>query len=112
MAAAAIEAIARRVRPEGMDAETAAVHDFCIERHMNKRVSDATYARALALLGEQGVVDLMGINGYYTLLAMVMNGAQTALPPSSAAPLPDWRRLKPALPWPLLPASSRRRTGR
>ena len=89
VAAAAIEAIARRVRPEGMDEEAAAVHDFCIELHVRKRVSDATYARALALFGEQGVVDLMGINGYYTLLSMVMNGAQTAVPPSSAAPLPD-----------------------
>ena len=89
VAAAAIEAIARRVRPEGMDEEAAAVHDFCIELHVHKRVSDAAYARALALFGEQGVVDLMGINGYYTLLSMVMNGAQTAVPPSSAAPLPD-----------------------
>ena len=89
VAAAAIEAIARRVRPEGMDEEAAAVHDFCIELHVHKRVSDDTYARALALFGEQGVVDLMGINGYYTLLSMVMNGAQTAVPPSSAAPLPE-----------------------
>ena len=38
--------------------------------------------------GEQGVVDLMGVNGYYTFLAMVMNTAQTEAPPSSAAPLP------------------------
>jgi 4-carboxymuconolactone decarboxylase len=35
------------------------------------------------------VVDLMGVNGYYTLLAMVMNGARTVAPPSTAAPLPD-----------------------
>jgi 4-carboxymuconolactone decarboxylase len=31
----------------------------------------------------------MGINGYYTFLAMVMNAAQSAAPPSTAAPLPD-----------------------
>jgi 4-carboxymuconolactone decarboxylase len=52
-------------------------------------VSDRTYADALALFGEQGVVDLMGVNGYYTFLAMVMNTAQTEVPPSVAAPLPD-----------------------
>jgi 4-carboxymuconolactone decarboxylase len=34
-------------------------------------------------------VDLMGLNGYYTFLAMVMNTARTAVPPSSVAPLPD-----------------------
>jgi len=37
--------------------------------------------------GEKGVTDLMGINGYYTLLAMVMNGARSAAPPSTATPL-------------------------
>jgi 4-carboxymuconolactone decarboxylase len=46
------------------------------------------YENALALFGEQGVVDLMGVNGYYTFLAMVMNAAQTEAPPSSADPLP------------------------
>jgi 4-carboxymuconolactone decarboxylase len=55
----------------------------------DRRVSDRVYADALALFGEQGVVDLMGVNGYYTFLAMVMNTAQTAAPPSNAAPLPD-----------------------
>jgi 4-carboxymuconolactone decarboxylase len=31
----------------------------------------------------------MGLNGYYTFLAMLMNTAQTAVPPSEAAPLPE-----------------------
>jgi 4-carboxymuconolactone decarboxylase len=60
-----------------------------MELHRDKGVSDRTYGEALALFGEQGVVDLMGLNGYYTFLAMVMNTACTAVPPSSAAPLPD-----------------------
>ena len=84
-----IAAVARGERPRAMLVDEAAVHDFCVELHRDKRVSDATYAQALALFGEQGVVDLMGLNGYYTFLAMVMNAAQTAAPPSSAAPLPE-----------------------
>ncbi|MGJ9417123.1 carboxymuconolactone decarboxylase family protein [Massilia sp. CMS3.1] len=84
-----INAIARRARPEGMLVDESVVHDFCIELHQNKEVSDRTYADAVALFGEQGVVDLMGLNGYYTLLAMVMNTARTAVPVSSAAPLPE-----------------------
>jgi len=84
-----IEAIARRERPRAMQADEAAVHDFCIELHQHKAVSDHAWAAALALFGEHGVVDLMGISGYYTLLAMVMNGARTAAPASSAAPLPE-----------------------
>jgi 4-carboxymuconolactone decarboxylase len=84
-----IEAIGRRERPSGMLLDESVVHDFCIELHQNKQVSDDTYAAAVALFGEQGVVDLVGLNGYYTFLAMVMNTARTAVPVSSAAPLPD-----------------------
>ena len=83
-----IDAIAQRRKPHGLQDDEAAVYDFCIELHQLKRVTDDTYARALALFGEHGVVDLMGINGYYTFLAMVMNTAQTRTPPSSVAPLP------------------------
>jgi len=84
-----IAAIARRERPENMLVDEAVVHDFCIELHQNKQVSDHTYGEALALFGEQGVVDLMGLNGYYTFLAMVMNTARTEMPVSSATPLPE-----------------------
>lgn len=81
--AAVVDAIAQGRRPDGMREEEAVVHDFCIELHQRKRVSDATYQAALRHFGEHGVVDLMGLNGYYTFLAMVMNAAQTAVPASS-----------------------------
>lgn len=85
---AMIAAIAQRQRPLAMAPDEALVYDFCIQLHQQQRVDDATYAAALAAFGEHGVVDLMGINGYYTFLAMVMNAAQTAVPPSPATPLP------------------------
>jgi 4-carboxymuconolactone decarboxylase len=84
-----IDAIAQRREPAGLAADEQAVFDFCNELQRDKRVTDATYAAALALFGEHGVTDLMGLNGYYTFLAMVMNAAQSAVPPSTAAPLPD-----------------------
>lgn len=84
-----IAAIAARRRPSGMADDEALVHDFCLELQQRHCISDATYAHALALFGEQGVVDLAGLIGYYTLLAMVMNMARTAAPPSAAAPLPE-----------------------
>lgn len=73
-------AIAEARRPEGMSADEAIVYDFSIELHRNRRVCDATYARALQRFGEQGVIDLTAINGYYTFLAMTMNVARTPLP--------------------------------
>ena len=75
-----IAAIAARERPQDMLVDETVVHDFCIELHEARAVSDRVYADALALFGEQGVVDLTAICGYYTLLAMVMNMAQTAIP--------------------------------
>jgi 4-carboxymuconolactone decarboxylase len=74
--ASVIHAIAERRRPDDMLVDEAVVHDFCVELHEGKSVSDRLYADALALFGEHGVVDLMGINGYYTFLAMVMNTAR------------------------------------
>ena len=84
-----IDAIAARRVPEGLRPDEQAVHDFCSELQRDKGVADATYAAALHLFGEHGVTDLMGLNGYYTFLAMVMNAARSAVPPSTAAPLPD-----------------------
>lgn len=72
-----IDAIARGERPADMANDEAAVYDVCIELHRRRSVSDATWAVAIERLGEQGVVDLIGINGYYALLAMVMNAART-----------------------------------
>jgi 4-carboxymuconolactone decarboxylase len=89
LAAETIAAIADGRRPTGMPADEAAVHDFCIELHRQHGVCDATWADAIARFGEAGAVDLLGINGYYTMLSMVMNGARTP-PPGTAAPPLRW----------------------
>jgi 4-carboxymuconolactone decarboxylase len=52
-----------------------------------KRVSDATYGRAVGKFGEQGVIDLLGVIGYYNFLAIVMNATRTALPENEPEPL-------------------------
>ena len=64
-------------RPTGMSEDEAAVYDFCDELHRNHSVSDATYGKALAKFGEQGVVDIISVNGYYTWFAMIMNSVRT-----------------------------------
>ena len=70
-------AIAEGRRPAQMSEEEAILFEFCQELHRDKSVSDATYAKALKAFGEQGVIDTVGISGYYTLLAMVLNTART-----------------------------------
>ena len=82
-----IEAIAEGRRPDAMADDEAAAYDFTMELHRTKRVSDKTYARALLLFGEQGVIDLTGVSGYYSLLAMMMNVARTQPDHGKAPPL-------------------------
>ena len=74
-------------RPAGMTDDEAAVHDFCRELHEKKSVSDATYNAAEKRFGERGVVELIGIIGYYTLVSMVLNVERHPLPEGVAAPL-------------------------
>jgi 4-carboxymuconolactone decarboxylase len=81
------EAIAEGRRPEGMNADQSIVYDFCTELHTTHAVSDATYAAARERFGEQGVVDLLGVSGYYVAVAMVLNVAQVPLPPGMPEPL-------------------------
>ena len=80
------DAIGEGRRPEGMDPAAAAVWDLLDELHRTTQVGDATYARALAELGDAGVVELVGTAGYYTTLAMVMNVARTPVPGGSTLP--------------------------
>ena len=67
-------------RPMGMDPDEELAYDFCTELHQNQSVSDATYERAVKRFGEQGVIDMVGLRGYYSMLAMIMNVARTPLP--------------------------------
>jgi 4-carboxymuconolactone decarboxylase len=86
------KAVAEGRRPEKMADDEAALYDFCIELNRNRSVSDATYARALATFGEQGVVDAIGLSGWYTLVAMVLNTARTPLPADAAPALAPFPR--------------------
>ena len=75
-----INAIADGRRPTGMSEDEEIVYDFATELHNNKRVSDRTFERADKRFGKKGIVDLTGINAYYTLLAMQLNVARYNLP--------------------------------
>jgi 4-carboxymuconolactone decarboxylase len=75
-----IDAIRDGRRPVGMSEDEEMVYDVSIELHRNKRVSDAAYARAEKRFGKPAMVDLIGINAYYTLLAMQLNAAKYEMP--------------------------------
>ena len=73
-------------RPGGMQPDEELVYDFCDTLHRTHFVGDQLFERAVALIGERGVVDLVGVSGYYTLVSMVLNVAQILLPEGVKSP--------------------------
>jgi 4-carboxymuconolactone decarboxylase len=88
VAPAALDALAQGRRPREMREDEALVYDFCDELLHTHGVSDATYECAVGRLGEQALVDLMGLLGYFTSVSMVLNVAHAPAPPGTGiAPL-------------------------
>jgi 4-carboxymuconolactone decarboxylase len=86
LAPAIADDIARNVRPSGMKTDEALTYDFCTTLHRHHEIDDELFARAVEAFGEQGVMDLLGVSGYYTLVSMVLNVAQVPLPPGEPSP--------------------------
>lgn len=81
------QAVAEGRRPVGMTDDEEAVFAFCDELFRTQGVSDATYARAIAKFGEQGVIDMLGVAGYYSMLSMILNTTRVPIPDGGEAPL-------------------------
>jgi 4-carboxymuconolactone decarboxylase len=75
-------------RPEGMKDDETALYDFVIQLYRDKKVSDAAYQLALKHLGERGIMDLIGIIGFYDLVSMTLITMQAVPPNNNVTPLP------------------------
>ena len=82
--------LAQGKRPSNMQPDEEAVYNFCHELQSTHQVSDAHYKAVLDLFGEQGIVDLMVVSGYYVIVSMVLNVNRTPLP-EGAVPIPEIR---------------------
>ena len=86
--------LARGERPSGLSPEQTAIYDFCTELHHDHAVSDKSFGAVVGKFGHRGAVDLIGVCGYYPMIAMVLNVAQIPLPagaPPGLEPLPAKR---------------------
>lgn len=72
-----VEALAEGRRPSAMRPDEEIAYDFCEELLRTKGVSDATYRSAVGAFGENGVVDIVGVVGYFTTVSMLLNVAHT-----------------------------------
>ena len=81
-----VAAISTGRRPDTLSADEAIVYDFSTELLRLQNISDDTYARARERFGEPGIIDMVGVAGYYSLLSMMMNTARMAAPAGSDVP--------------------------
>lgn len=87
LAPAIADSIAAGRRPDGMEEDERVVYEFCQPLAQTGQVADAAFDAAVALFGEQGVVDLIGAVGYYSLVSFVLNVDRTPLPEGESLPL-------------------------
>ena len=83
---AAIEAIRVGGTPKLTKSDEQAIYDFARELVTTRRVSAATFERAKKELGETGVIDLVGIIGYYRLVSVTLNAFELPLPEGEKVP--------------------------
>ncbi|HEV7394214.1 MAG: hypothetical protein JWN13_85 [Betaproteobacteria bacterium] len=84
------QAIAEGRRPTAMAVDEEIVYDVLTEALQNKSVSDVTYERGIKQFGEQNLVDVLAIAGYYAMLALLLNVARTQLPEGREAGMPHF----------------------
>ena len=84
---AIVDAIAANVQPKELSEEERAVYDFCREVHAAGRARDEVFLLVKDRFGLDGVLELIALNGYYTLMAMVLNNAGLPLPGNAEPPL-------------------------
>ncbi|MGH8723807.1 MAG: carboxymuconolactone decarboxylase family protein [Burkholderiales bacterium] len=87
LAASVIDAICEGTEPAGMSEDEKVVYAFCREAHATGRVGDAAFAAVAERFGLDGALELLALNGYYTLMAMVLNTAGMPLPDNASPPL-------------------------
>ena len=80
--------IALGKRPDTMKDDEAALYDLVTALYRDKKVSDPVYKAALDKFGERGIMDIIGIVGYYDITSMTLITMQAGAPNDSVPPLP------------------------
>jgi 4-carboxymuconolactone decarboxylase len=83
-----IQALAAGKRPEFANSDDQAVYDLCTEMLNTRRITDATYQRALDAFGMQTLVELVAIIGNYCMVSVTLNAFEAPLPPGEPSPFP------------------------
>jgi 4-carboxymuconolactone decarboxylase len=83
---ATVAAIGAGRKPDNMKDDEAVVWEFTTQLRRDHGVDDAIYAKALEKFGEQGIMDLVAVNGYYDVVSMTLNVAHVKPPADAELP--------------------------
>lgn len=86
---AILNALRDGIPPQFMNRDEALVYQFMNQLHANRSIDDALYAELIDTIGQDGLVDLVGIAGYYTLISMTIKVFNVPPPDGVAPELPN-----------------------
>ena len=87
--AAAIEAIRTGGTPVFIETDEALIYRVCNEIFRTQRLSDTSFSEAVKGFGEKGVVEVIAIIGYYSLIGNTLNVFQVGLPEGEKPPFSE-----------------------
>jgi 4-carboxymuconolactone decarboxylase len=82
------DAIANRTEPAFAEEDERLTYSLATSLCRTHGIDDTLFRQGLARFGEQGMVELVGLVGYYTMVAMTLNAFGATLPEGMAPPLP------------------------
>jgi 4-carboxymuconolactone decarboxylase len=83
-----IDSIKTGSKPEFDSNEDRIVYEMCTELHRDHQVSDSVFEEMTTVFGEQGVMELVNLAGYYTMVSMTLNTFRVPLPEGASYPFP------------------------
>jgi 4-carboxymuconolactone decarboxylase len=84
-----IRALRAGRRPKAAPADELVLYDFIKELYRTKRVGERTFAKVSALLGDAGMVEFVGVLGYYALISMTLNVFMSPIPADQPLPFAE-----------------------
>lgn len=86
LAESVINDLAENKRPKNMKPDEELVYDFCTTLNRQRSVDDELFKNAVETFTEKGVIELVVVSGFFTMMSMVINIAEFPLPPGETSP--------------------------
>ena len=83
-----LDAVFEERRPEFAPEEQLLLYDICMTLHRDRELPEPLYERAVAAFGEQGLVEIVAVIGFYTLVSMTLNSFEVPVGPGVETPFP------------------------